>query len=119
MTFFLDENFPKTAEGFLSLRGHAVIDIRGTPNEGIDDRCIFEMAQERKAVFLTTDRDFFHSIPHLYSSHYGIVVIALRQPNRMAILSRLSWFIDQFGDIDISGKAFLLRDRTYSIYPAD
>jgi len=36
-------------------------------------------------VFLTTDRDFFHTIPHIHDKHAGIIVIALRQPNRSTI----------------------------------
>ncbi len=37
MKFFLDENFPKSAERYLVSKGHVVFDIRGSPDEGIDD----------------------------------------------------------------------------------
>jgi len=119
MKFFLDENFPKTAEALLVAGGHTVLDIRGTEDEGAQDPDIFTMAQESQAVFLSTDRDFFHTIPCLFPDHHGIVVIALRQPNRRAILSRLSWFLDRFGSQSSIGKAYLLRDRTYAVYPAE
>lgn len=36
MKFFLDENFPKSAERYLVSRGHTVFDIRGSSDEGID-----------------------------------------------------------------------------------
>jgi predicted nuclease of predicted toxin-antitoxin system len=68
-------------------RGHSVIDLRETGNEGADDTFVFEMAQERQATLLTTDRDFYHTVPHLYAGHYGVVVVALRQPNRRNIVS--------------------------------
>jgi len=119
MNFFLDENFPKTAEALLTAHGHVVLDIRGTEDEGAEDPDVFGMAQDKQAVFLTTDRDFFHTVPHVWPRHNGIVVIALRQPNRQAILEKLSWFLDQFGTQSLAGKAFLLRDRTYALYPAD
>ena len=118
MRFFLDENFPRTASSVLLDHGHEVVDIRGTKNEGADDAVIFDMAQEQQAVFLTTDRDFFHTIPHLYKHHFGIVVIALRQPNRQNILGKLQWFLDHFAEGNLENKIFLLRDRTYVVYPA-
>ncbi len=119
MKFFLDENFPKSAGTLLMAEGHTVLDVRGTEFEGAEDPDIFAMAQERQAVFLSTDRDFFHTIPHLLPKHCGIVVIALRQPNRRAILNRLSWFLDRFGNHPLIDKAYLLRDRTYAVYPAE
>ncbi len=119
MKFFLDENFPKSAERYLVLKGHTVFDIRGSSKEGIDDLQIFRLAQEKRATFLTTDRDFFHTIPHLFPEHYGIVIIALRQPNRNAIFSRLSWFIEHYKRETIFGKAYLLRESTYKVYPVD
>lgn len=118
MRFFLDENFPKTAKALLQAHGHTVLDIRGTANEGADDPDIFAMAQREEAVFLTTDRDFFHTIPHLFPEHHGVVVIALRQPNRKAILSRLSWLLDFLGSQSLTGKVYLLRDHNYALYPA-
>ena len=119
MNFFLDENFPKSAERLLIAGGHDVLDIRGTNKEGSDDLSIFNMAQAQRAIFLSTDKDFFHTIPYLFPDHYGIVVIALRQPNRHGILSRLSWFLEHYGNLSINGKAFLLRDQAFVKYPAE
>jgi predicted nuclease of predicted toxin-antitoxin system len=119
VTFFLDENFPKAAHALLVARGHVVVDIRGTAEEGAEDSQVFAMAQAKRAVVLSTDRDFFHSMPHLFPAHHGIVVIALRQPNRQAILDRLTWWLDHFGGRPIAGKAYLLRDRTYVAYPLE
>lgn len=118
MTFFLDENFPKSALELLSANGHGVLDIRGTSREGARDSEIFAMAQAEGAVLLTTDRDFFHTIPHLFPDHCGIVVIALRQPNRQAILGRLAWFLQHFAGQSLRGRALLLRDHTYTVFPA-
>jgi predicted nuclease of predicted toxin-antitoxin system len=119
MNFFLDENFPRTAEGWLTERGHRVYDIRGTKHEGADDPDIFQMAQDHQAVFLSTDKDFFHTLSHLCPVHHGIVVIALRRPNRRAILAKLSWFLEHFGTQPLAGRAFLLRDRSFAVYSAD
>ena len=77
MIFFLDENFPRSAGRILEEAGHAVFDIRGTKNEGMTDAAIFNLAQQRNAVFLTTDRDFYHTIPWMHTTHHGVVVINL------------------------------------------
>ena len=117
MKFLLDENFPKAACSFLAARGHSVLDVRDSSQRGVDDAMLFEWAQAEGAVFLTTDRDFFHTIPHVYDAHCGVVVIALRQPNRTNILSRMEWFLDHFGAEEIRNRAVQLRDRTYITIP--
>jgi predicted nuclease of predicted toxin-antitoxin system len=117
MRFFLDENFPKTARALLSKEGHESVDIRGTDKEGSNDHDLFRMAQDSNAVFLTTDKDFFHTIPHLCPTHRGVVVVALHQPNRESILARLSWLLAHLTAEQIEGRVFLLRDASYVVYP--
>ena len=51
MNFFLDENFPKKAISLLEKYKHNTFDIRGSSNEGLDDKEIFSLAKEEKAVF--------------------------------------------------------------------
>lgn len=117
MRFFLDENFPKSAAELLAELGHESFDPRGTPQEGLPDPNIFEEAQAREALFLTTDRDFFHTIPHLYRSHCGILVVALRQPSRAAILEKLGWALRQFNPEELVNRTILLRDNTWIAVP--
>ena len=78
---------------------------------------MFRKAQDHAAILLTTDRDFFHTIPHRFDSHRGVVVIALRQPNRRAILARLEWILAQVEDHHFKDRVFQLRDRTWLAYP--
>jgi predicted nuclease of predicted toxin-antitoxin system len=111
MKFFLDENFPRKATEALRNLGHTVIDIRGTGAEGIDDQVIFEIAQKEKAVFLTTDRDFFHTIPFLYKHHFGIIVIALSSPNAVRILEKLTIALSFIDNHPIESNCLLLTDR--------
>jgi predicted nuclease of predicted toxin-antitoxin system len=117
MRFFLDENFPKAVRALLAREGHDSIDIRGTEKEGADDNELFLMAQTSRAVFLTTDKDFFHTVRHLYPAHRGVVAIALHQPNRERILTKLSWLLATFKAEQIEGRAFLLRDAGCVVYP--
>ena len=117
MRYFLDENIPKEAKPLIDERGFSFVDIRGTEHEGADDTLLFRLAQQHCAVFITTDRDFYHTIPLLVKEHCGIVVIALRQPNKQRILERLEWFMDHFAACDLHNKVFELRDRTYVVHP--
>jgi predicted nuclease of predicted toxin-antitoxin system len=118
MKFFFDENFPKAAAKLLNEGGHECVDIRGTDKEGSEDIAVFRMAQQQAAVFLTTDRDFFHTVPHIEGLHHGVVVFALRQPDRKSILKRLKWFLDNFEDTDMKNRVFELRDRSYVVFPS-
>jgi predicted nuclease of predicted toxin-antitoxin system len=117
MKLFLDENFPKAAAGMLESLGHVVFDLRGTGREGSPDADVFAEAQLYEAVFLTTDRDFFHTIPHLFPLHAGVIVIALRQPNRAAILEKLSWILDRLQPGEFTNRTIQLRDRTWIAIP--
>ena len=115
MNFLLDENFPKSAQKLLTDLGHHVIDVRGTEFQGADDVYLFEIAQQNQAILLTTDRDFYHTVPLKYLKHFGVVVIALKQPNRQAILARLNWFLSQNQIKTIDNRVLLLRDQTFRL----
>ncbi len=108
MKFFFDENFPKAAKELLLDRGHECYDPRGTSLEGVADSVIVEKAQRMNAVILAADRDFFHTLGYLYPDHSGIIVIALKQPSRTAILGRLSWFLDFIDEDHLPARAFQL-----------
>ena len=115
MNFLSDENFPKAANRLLLELGHHVIDIRGSEFQGTDDLHLFDIAQEHEAILLTTDRDFYHTIPWQYLTHHGVIVIALKQPNRAAILSRLRWALSHVLTTDTMNAVILIRDNTYRI----
>ena len=89
MIYFLDENFPKKAISLLETHQHTAFDIRDSSKEGLEDKEIFSLAKMEKAVFLTTDKDFYHTIHLTEKPHYGIILITLRQPNSKSILDKL------------------------------
>ena len=117
MNFLLDENFPKAARPILEALGHQVFDFRHEGVRGSADENILSMAAEKSAVVLSTDRDFFHSLGRQHLGHSGIIVIALRQPNRAALLERLEWFLDHIEVDKLPGRTFQLRDQTWMVYP--
>jgi len=117
MKFLLDENFPKSAITFLEQLGHECHDIRGSSLEGCSDAEVVREALRLEAVILTTDRDFYHSLPVEFPDHYGFVVVALRQPSRTAIMDRLEWLLSEVDESDFAARAFQLRDLTWIARP--
>jgi predicted nuclease of predicted toxin-antitoxin system len=110
--FFLDENFPRKATTILEAAGHEVFDIRGTKKEGAADRIIFELAQKLQAIFLTTDKDFFHTIPMQFNrKHYGVIIIALRQPNGPAILKKFDSVLRFIQNFKLASNVILFTDN--------
>jgi len=113
MKFFVDENVPQRVSEYLISKGHNVFDIRKTSLEGSDDLTIFQLAQKKKAIFITTDKDFFHTIPIQIPEHYGIIVIALKQPSGEKILEKIKWAIEHLDFSKIKSRIFVFRDRHY------
>jgi predicted nuclease of predicted toxin-antitoxin system len=116
MIVFVDENIPKRVVNYLSSRGHEVIDIRSTGLEGTSDFILFTEAQQRKAIFITTDRDFFTTIPFQFDVHHGIIVVSLKQPNAGAILARITWAFENLPVYNLDSSVILLKDTQYSVY---
>ena len=114
MKFLLDENFPNSAMSVIENCGHSAISFSDVCERGADDDVVFRAAQNHGAVLLTSDRDFYHTMPTLHPNHAGIVVIALRQPNRTALHARLKWFLDNWSQ-PLKNRVVVLRDFTYRI----
>ena len=90
MKFFLDENFPRVALTQLQTAGHSAAHALEHFSPGTADDALFAHAQMESAVFVTTDKDFFHTVPLTFAHHHGAMVITLRRPNRAELLSRFS-----------------------------
>ena len=114
MNFLFDKRFPKSARPVLHRSGHQVFDSRLLGAIRSPDEEIMMLAIEKSAAVLNTDRDFFHTLGRQYPEHHGVVVIALRQPNR---LGRLEWFLEHIHIEKLAGRTFQLRDRTWMVYP--
>lgn len=112
MKFLLDENFPASAATLIESTGNEAVRFTDVCSFGDADETVFAVAQRENATILTSDRDFYHTIPFLHEHHAGIVVIALRQPSRSLIQERLSWFL-RFIKPPLENRVFLLRDYSY------
>jgi predicted nuclease of predicted toxin-antitoxin system len=115
MKFFLDENFPRSA--LLSLRsvGHIAVHTLEIFPPGTADDLLFTHAQQEQAVFITTDKDFYHTVPLAFARHHGAIVITLRRPNRDELLRRLTDALQALGVRTLENTVWLITDtRIYS-----
>ena len=115
MRFFLDENFPRPTLEELQHGGHSATHALDVFPPGTADEKLFAHAQSERATFLTTDKDFFHTIPLAFAQHRGAIVITLRRPNRADLLRRLLDALAALGERSLDNTVWLVTDtRIYS-----
>ena len=89
MKIKLDENLPVRLARTLEKLGH---DTDTIPEEGLTGRSdlhIWEAAQEAERFLITQDLDFSDTRRFSPGSHYGILLVRLRDPGRNALLNRV------------------------------
>jgi predicted nuclease of predicted toxin-antitoxin system len=95
--------------------GHSATHALDVFPPGTADEKLFAHAQSEQAAFLTTDRDFFHTIPLAFVQHSGAIVITLRRPNRADLLRRLMEALTVLGERNLDNAVWLVTDtRIYS-----
>jgi predicted nuclease of predicted toxin-antitoxin system len=110
MKFFLDENFPRLALNQLVSAGHSAAHAMDYFPPGTADHKLFDHAQAHGAIFITTDKDFFHTIPLAFARHGGAIVVTLRKPNRADLLRRLADALTLLGGRDLRDTVWLVTD---------
>ena len=111
MKILVDENIPRMTVERLRELGHDVKDIRGTPQQGLPDEDLWSMALGDGRVLATTDKGFteYRAVPHS-----GILVVRLRQPNRLRIHQAVILALERFGEREWPGLLVVVRDTTLS-----
>ncbi len=115
MKIFVDENIPVLTVQTLRNLGHEVLDIRGTSDEGMQDEVLWQKIQKEKRLIITTDKGFSQ---YRNQSHFGILIIRLKQPNRSKIHQRVIHALNQFDEKDWRGLLVLMRDFVQSNWKA-
>lgn len=115
MKIFVDEHIPLMTVQALRTMDHDVRDIRGTPNQGMQDDALWEMAQREGRLLITTDKGFtqYRALPH-----HGILVIQLRRPNRHKIHQRIMQALRRISERDWPGLLVVMRDVAQSTWRA-
>ena len=115
MKICVDENIPLVTVRELRNLGHDVLDIRGTEEQGISDDVLWERVQKDERILITTDKGFVH---HRGESHYGVLVVRLRQQNELKIHERVMQAIGQFAENESAGLIVVMRDNVQSVWRA-
>ncbi|HEY7492318.1 MAG TPA: DUF5615 family PIN-like protein [Candidatus Tectomicrobia bacterium] len=115
MKLFVDEHIPLMTVRTLRLMGHDVRDIRGTPDEGMEDDALWAMAQREERLLITTDKGFTQ---YRTAPHYGVLIIRLRRPNRQKIHARIMQALRQFLESEWPGLLVTMRDVAQSTWRA-
>ena len=113
MRILVDENIPRMTVRILHEMGYDVRDIRGTTDQGMPDRLLWEQVQKDAQMLITTDRGFAQ---HRDEFHQGILIIRLRQPNRNKIHQRIMQAMAQFSEEEWPGLLVVMRDTVQSIW---
>ena len=114
MRLLVDENVPRMTVEALRAAGHDVADGRGTSQEGLSDRALWEVAQAEQRVLITTDRGFAR-LRHQH--HAGLLIVCLRQPSRQQIHDRVLRALQHVAPDRWPGLLLVVRDRTQSAWP--
>lgn len=112
MKILVDENIPTITVTQLRTAGHDVLDIRSTPQQGLLDDALWNLAQSQQRLLITTDKGFSE---HRDEKHHGILVVRLRQPNEQRIHARVMAALRQFAEVDWHGSLVVMRDVVQSV----
>jgi len=108
----VDENIPRMTVEALRLAGHDVEDIRGSSAQGLLDPDLWQLAMAGRRLLITTDKGFTE---YRNSDHHGILIVRLRQPNRLKIHRMVIRTLARFADEDWRGLLVVARDSTISL----
>lgn len=112
MNILVDENIPLMTVTDLRKLGHDVKDIRGTDQQGLHDVDLWTLALVEQRMLITTDKGFTE---RRHDQHSGIMVVRLRQPNRLKIHSAVLLAMGRFNAWQWPGLLVVMRDRTMSV----
>lgn len=113
MKIFVDENIPSITVRELRQNGHDIIDIRGTDNEGMTDEGIWKIVQKDGRLLITTDKGF--SLKR-NEKHNGILIIRLKQPNRLKIHNKVIRAMNLFKEEEWLGLTVIMQDAFHSVW---
>lgn len=111
MRVLVDENIPRMTVERLRELGHDVRDVRGTLEQGSADSGIWSLVTNEKRLLITTDKGFTE---YRGAVHCGILIVRLRQRNRLKIHESIMHAVERFDESQWPGLLVVTRDTTIS-----
>jgi len=113
MKILVDENIPLITVEALRNSSNDVLDIRDTPEKGMPDQDLWPKCQQEGRLLITTDKGFSK---YRYESHYGMIIIRLKKPNRIKIHQRIMQAFNQFGEAEWQDMLVVMRDTVQVVW---
>lgn len=113
MKILVDENIPGITVQELRRKGHDVLDIRGTEKEGLPDEDLWKLAQRQERLLITTDKGFTRK---RHEKHQGILIVRLKQPNKLKIHQKVMRAMGLFTKKDWAGLTIVMRDAFHTVW---
>jgi predicted nuclease of predicted toxin-antitoxin system len=111
MKILVDKNIPKATVVELREQGYDVIDIRGTEDQGLKDKALWQKAIKEERLLITTDKGFAE---HRGERHYGLLIIRLKQPARIKSHQRVLQTLKHYTVTEWPGLMVVMRDTFQS-----
>ena len=115
MRILVDEHVPLMTVAALREAGHDVRDVRGTKGEGMEDASLWKLAQRESRLLITADAGF---VQYRATRHHGLLIVRLRQPNRLKIHERIMQALRQVPEKEWPGLLMVMRDIAQSAWSA-
>lgn len=116
MKIFVDENIPKITVYEIQKKYPDTKDIRGTKDEGIEDKQIWDIVKAENRMLITTDKGFSK---YRYQKHNGIIIILLKQPTLNKIHRRVIAILEEYSESEWKNKIVIVRDTVKSTWRFD
>ena len=113
MKILVDENIPNSTVGAMKDAGHDVLDVRGTPDEGLTDEGLWGLAIEQQRLLITTDKGFMQRRDE---PHAGILIVRLKRPTGAEIHRRVMLALARFHSEEWAGLVVVMRDVAQSTW---
>jgi predicted nuclease of predicted toxin-antitoxin system len=89
MRLKLDENLPATLALRLAALGHDVDTVHDEGLAGHDDHHVWATTQVAQRALITQDLDFSDIRTFAPGTHWGLILVRLREPSRSELAARL------------------------------
>ena len=107
MKIKLDENLPVRLTEILASLHHQVDTVADENLSGRSDREVWESAQREERFLITQDLDFSDLRRFAPGTHYGILLVRLRSPDRRSLSQRVHE-IFRFEEVDGWARCFVV-----------
>ncbi|MFN7938855.1 MAG: DUF5615 family PIN-like protein [Bryobacteraceae bacterium] len=115
MKIKLDENLPTVLVSHLRRLGHDVDTVASENLTGSDDDRVWHAAQADQRFLITQDLDFSDVRRFKPGTHWGILIVRLTNPSRMALASHLVTLFSHESVEQWQGCVLILTDHKLRI----